>query len=551
MANFLPTSVEKAILRLFDDLGTPVSLKVKILWEAEEWDQLALLELEPKHYVDSDRFWRDAMAVSIVRKLETLPTSFDRKAVAEESFLECERKCFRTNLRLLPYLSPGLPDTEAGVLSYLAKVRKIVKTILGPCPDTHETYEHHSGAHGYKVRGRFGPGATFSDRGQFSTVPDKMSSEPTLTPSSVYYALPWADTLWARACKVAGRSLSFVRGNRFTTVPKDCKRHRGIAIEPSINLFYQLGYGRVIRQRLRKSGIDLTSASDLHKRVACDASIRGDLSTLDLSNASDTVCTNLVKLVLPSDWFAVLTDLRSSHTLFREKWVLLEKFSSMGNGFTFELETLVFLGLMLALPSQGEELIPGHNVHVFGDDIIIPKACSEAAVAVLSFLGLEINRKKSFVDGPFRESCGGDYFLGADVRPHFLKDSPNEPQQLIALANGLRRASKEVPSRLLATRRSWFGVLDGLPSHIRSLCGPSDLGDLCVHDEERFWNTRSRSGIRYIKVYRPARFRKVSWRHFRPDVVLACAAYGTGGGELGVTPRDAVLGYKVGWVARS
>jgi len=135
--NFLPHSVEKSILRLFEDLATPLSLKVSILWRYGEWDQIALCDLEPKHYLDADRFWRDAMATSIVRKLENLPTTFDKKKVAEDTLLACEQQCFRTNLRLLPYLSPGLPDTELGVLSYIKRARKICQSILGPCPDTH------------------------------------------------------------------------------------------------------------------------------------------------------------------------------------------------------------------------------------------------------------------------------------------------------------------------------------------------------------------------------------------------------------------------------
>jgi len=556
--SFLPHTVERAILRIFDDLATPTSLKASLLWKYGEWDQLASMELEPKHYLEAHSYWLDATAVSLVRKLENLPTSFDRKGVAEDNFLASELQCFRSNRRLLPYLSPGLPDTDVGVLSFVKKARKICKDILGPVPDTDETFENpFTGQVGYKVSGRFGPGATFGDRGRLTTVPDKMSSEPTITTGAMLYLFPWYDTLWASACRISGKDPLYVRGNRFTTVPKDCKKDRGIAIEPSINLFYQLGYGRVIRNRLRVSGLDLTKGQDIHKRVACEASIEGHLCTLDLSNASDTVCFNLVKLLLPDDWFSVLRDLRSSHTLFRKDWRLLEKFSSMGNGFTFELETLIFLCLAMALPSD-QKLEIGRNVYVFGDDIIIPSNCSKAMIAVLSFLGLSINEGKSFIDGPFRESCGGDYFLGVDVRPFFLKDSPNEPQQLISFANGLKRSSNEDPRRFAALRRGWFGVLDGLPSHIRSLRGPKDLGDLCIHDEESSWRCRQRSGIRYIKVYRPAKYRKVSWRNFRPDVTLASAVYGVPSGSRkvdsqngGIIPRNAVSGYKVGWVARS
>jgi hypothetical protein len=357
--------------------------------------------------------------------------------------------------------------------------------------------------------------------------------------------------MWAKACASSGKEVSFVPGNRFTTVPKDCEKDRGIAIEPSINVFYQLGYGRVIRRRLKDSGIDLTNGQDIHRRLAREASIRGHLVTLDLSNASDTICRNLVKLLLPRKWFTVLNDLRSKKTEFRGRWHVLEKFSSMGNGFTFELETLIFLGLLLGLSRSDHKLLPGKNVFVYGDDIILPSEYSKDVVPMLSFFGLTVNKRKTFVDGPFRESCGGDYFLGEDVRPYFLKELPNEPQQLISMANGIRALAKDSKVRSRVIARAWLCILDALPSNIRSLRGPSDLGDLCVHDDEERWQFRWRHGIRYIKVYRPARYRKVSWSNFRPDVTLASAVYGVPWGNGGIIPRNSLASYKIGWVPRS
>ncbi|DAD50181.1 TPA_asm: RNA-directed RNA polymerase, partial [ssRNA phage Esthiorhiza.2_36] len=511
MSKPLPRYVERAVLKLLEDLATPTSLKVKTLIMWGEWDQLSSLKVVPEHYLDAEDYWRDAMAVSLLRKLEELPTSVDRKAVAEESFLACEEECFRANRRLYPYLCPGLPDTDEGVHAYFVRARKILSKILGSPP----AY----------VEGRFGPGSTFGDRGQFCTVPDKMSSEPTLTPAAWPFHFQWLGTQWSKAVASAGKGPTYVQGNRFTTVPKDSTKHRGIAVEPSINVFFQLGYGRVLRKRLGDAGINLRDGQDIHRRLACEASIRGHLATLDLSNASDTVSRNLVKLLLPPRWFDILSDLRSTKTLFRGHWHLLEKFSSMGNGFTFELETLIFLGLILACDPTGVDLVPGKTVFVFGDDIIIPTSYSKVVISALEFSGLTVNEAKSFSSGPFRESCGGDYFLGVDVRPHFLKELPFEPQHFISFANGIRRSAKGDPDRSRRTHRAWLSILDALPNAIRTLRGPEDLGDLCVHDVEKHWRFRWRSQIRYIRVYRPARFRKVSWSNFRSDVVLASAVY--------------------------
>lgn len=545
--------VRDVVLRLCEDLATPVSLSVALLVRYEEWDQLSLKRVDPGHYLSSESYWADSQIVDLLRKASDLPTTIDRKAVAVENFWISEKECFRTNLRLQPYLdhrenfSSG--EVDEGVLFFLDRARKIVSRVLGACPSI--------------LSGRFGPGATFGDRGKLTTVPDKMSSSPTLTPQSFGTLFPWSATAWASACAKAGKIPSFVRGNRFTTVPKDCSKDRGICIEPSLNIFYQLGLGGSIRHKLKAAGLDLQNGQDIHRQVACEASIKRHLSTIDLSNASDSVCTNLVKLLLPPRWYEALDMLRSPFTLLNGKWVRLEKFSSMGNGFTFELETLLFAAISQACLGDSHEESFGSSVFVYGDDIIVPTERSLDVMSALKFLGFSPNSRKTFVGGiPFRESCGGDFFDGVGVRPHQLKELPSEPQHWVSFANGLRRSCNGIASRWSVVRRSWFLILDQLPSAIRGCRGPQDLGDLLLHDEESRWQFRLRSSIRYFRVYRPARYRKVSWQNFRPDVILASALYGVPEGtshmDVGrprpegfVVPRDAVIGYKVGWASRS
>nr|QDH90914.1 MAG: RNA-dependent RNA polymerase [Leviviridae sp.] len=545
---FLPHAAEKAVFRLLEDLATPRSLGIKILIDSGEWDQLALLEVDPKHYSDPESLWRDLQATNLLKKLADLPTTVDRKAAALKTFADCEEQCFRSNRRLFHLTQSDFhfePNDDLSV--FFARARKIASVILGPCPS-------------FNLEGRHGPGATFSDRGQLCTVPDKMSSAPTLTPDAWLFQFVWEGSAWQRAVHSSGRSIKFVSGNRFVTVPKDSMKDRGIAIEPSINVFYQLAYGRVIRQRLNRFGINLTDGQDIHRLLARDASTEGNLCTLDLKNASDTICKNLVKLLLPPSWFRVLDELRSKKTLLpgQTQPRLLEKFSSMGNGFTFELETLIFLCLILATIPGSKA---GSDVFVFGDDLIFPTSASKDVTACLAYCGLTVNTRKSFDEGYFRESCGGDYFDSVAVRPFYLKSSPNEPHELISFANGLRRSCQGSLSRWIICYRAWRAILDGLPSDIRSCRGPEGLGDIVIHDDEN-WVTKTRYSVRYIRVYRPAVFRKVHWSHFRSDVILASALYGTESGTQpnqvggrfslgGVTPRGKVLGYKKGWVAYS
>ncbi len=562
----LPSDLERVYIRLLDVLATPLAERCKSLVKSGGWDDLVKIKVDPSAYTSPEDYFRDVAAVSFIRKCQDVPTTIDRKAVALKGFYDAEQQCRRTNERLAIHFLEGDLDrtndqiaTPEGACSRLiAEARKEMRKMLGRVPND--------------FKGRFGPGATFGDRGQLTTVPDKMTSRPTLTPSAMWWLFPWSSTLWAKACSGDGRQVEFVRGNRFTTVPKDCTKDRGIAVEPSINVFYQLAIGRKIRSALKRNvNIDLTHGQDIHRRVAREASTHGCLATLDLSSASDTVCSNLVKLLLPTDWFELCSSLRSPFTFVEGKWHRLEKFSSMGNGFTFELETAIFLAIILAVRNLRsvreplEALVePGHDVLVYGDDIIIPTDYASDVISALSYCGFQINKEKSFTEGPFRESCGGDYFRGVDVRPFFLKEYPNEPQEWIAVANGIRRMAVGDDGSDLNRcylRNPWFVAMDSLPAHIRRIRGPEELGDLVIHDECERWQTRKRGALNYIRCYRPARYREIGWAHWKPEVVLAAACYGVGNPDRtidslkdrwfstkGIIPRNGVTGYKVGWV---
>jgi hypothetical protein len=104
-------------------------------------------------------------------------------------------------------------------------------------------------------------------------------------------------------------------------------------------------------------------------------------------------------------------------------------YATMGNATTFPVETLVFWALAHAvrLSSDGigytNSLFPEWEdrkaVSVFGDDCIVPTHLAPAYIEACEVVGFEINEAKSFYSsGPgFRESCGGDFLRGENVRP--------------------------------------------------------------------------------------------------------------------------------------
>lgn len=540
----LPGCLRRVVLALLEDLDTPRSLTVKLLIEHGELDQLVRLKVDPQRYATADLYFRDAIATDLLRKCVDLETGIDRKGEAFKAFEAAEKQCYVTNARLEPYLhnGPFNGPTEVRVADFLQRVKQFIAGVLGSLPRD--------------IAARHGPGATIRDRGHRSTVPDKMSSRPTSTFEARCLLPLWSMTAWARAlCQTyPDRSdPEIMPGNRFTSVPKDATRDRGIAIEPSLNVFFQLGVGDSIRSRLRSVGIDLEEGQALHRQVACDASRTGALATIDLSSASDTVCRNLVKLLLPDAWYELLSSLRSPFTDVEGRQYHLQKFSSMGNGYTFELETLIFLGIAIeSCRAQGVTPLIGENVLVYGDDIIVPSECAEGLLSALRFCGFTPNASKTFTTGWFRESCGGDFLRGAPVRAHFLEEFPHEPQDWMSLANGLRRLFFEfygtVETGLGLFQRAWFRVLDNIPSNIRRLRGPSQLGDLVIHDSQERWSCRIRKSIRWFRVWRPVT-KSIPLTKWRPLIQLAAALYGVP--SAGPIPRDAVSGYRFGRVPLS
>lgn len=90
----------------------------------------------------------------------------------------------------------------------------------------------------------------------------------------------------------------------------------------------------------------------------------------------------------------------------------------MGNGCTFPVETLVFYCLIKAI---GNLLGIAGKYSVYGDDLIYPRKIHWAVARVLPALGFTLNMDKTYAQSYFRESCGGDYYRGIDVRPYMVK----------------------------------------------------------------------------------------------------------------------------------
>lgn len=217
--------------------------------------------------------------------------------------------------------------------------------------------------------------------------------------------------------------------NRVEFVPKNWKTQRTIACEPMGNIPFQLAFDTYAKRRLRKVGIDLRNQS-FNQELARLGSLDGSLATVDLEAASDTVAFNTVAWLFPQEWFKFLQDVRSP--LWKGEdgtYHTYAKFSSMGNGSTFTIETLVFAAASYACGSR--------RFKVYGDDIVIEAELAEPLLRLLNFFGFRVNKDKSFSQGPFRESCGTNWYEGVDITPFYLRENPTRKTGLCHMVNGL------------------------------------------------------------------------------------------------------------------
>lgn len=258
--------------------------------------------------------------------------------------------------------------------------------------------------------------------------------------------------------------------SRITTVPKTALTDRTIAIEPLMNVYLQLGVDSIIRQRLKKRWkIDINS-QELNQTLARQGAEDGSYATIDLSAASDTISLKLCEMLLPVAWYDLLLTLRCPKGELDGVVGSFDKVSSMGNGFTFALETLIFG----ALTRLAMKRLKNHSqIAVFGDDIVVPTPVAEALIKLLNIFGFSINSEKSFLDGPFRESCGSDWFLADDVRPVFLTRRVANVLDLYYLHNSLYRLERKLnwvwEIDFQETRRF---IRSYIPTKYRNIYGP-------------------------------------------------------------------------------
>jgi len=437
----VPREVEPHAIKLFlEALDCPRALTVLILYENKEYEQLANLDFSPHLYSHRDAMASAYYATSLLSKYQdfVIP-EIDREKAAFQKFLECESTCRSTNKRFRN-LSCDTLYTGATVWLHDA-VRRKISEILGVF-----TFEE------FLDCADWGPGATTLLKGDSSCAENKFQNENGITRDLFSYltlndgtlALERFSPLWGQQLSTHQPSYSFQVGNKLAFVPKNSKIDRPIAIEPGLNLWFQKAVGQMIRRRLRKCGVDLSDQT-VNQSLALSGSIDNGLCTVDFSSASDMFSRRLVEDLLPPAWYLLMDSCRSHFGYINGSPTLWEKFSSMGNGFTFELESLVFFAMSICcMEYQNIPVSVARNISVYGDDVIIPRESFQLFSALSAFYGFKINQEKTFVNSDFRESCGEHYYRGVCVTPIYLKGRLNAVSDLYRFYNSVRRLARTV-----------------------------------------------------------------------------------------------------------
>lgn len=458
---------------------------------------------------------------------------------ALESFMKAEHRCKWMNRKFLA-LNRNFSEDE----SFLSVARSWIRYVLGDVPDLAKVYQYAD----------FSGGAALGVHGNATNLMRKLQvNRWTVSPGALPYLAAALSQNFHYAFRFAQSGPSGIRSfhvseddmrrycelvsyNKVEYVPKTAKTHRSIAVEPLGNVYLQKGVDKLMREHLKRVGIDLKWQHP-NQEMARLGSLSGDeegFCTIDLSAASDSVSIGLVKNLLPPEWFELLDRLRSPsfRTSGSDKEHRYHKFCSMGNGFCFPLETLIFASLCHAAGCGRA----GIDFRVYGDDIVVRRRYFPVVMSFLKKCGFKPNKKKTFFEGPFRESCGGNWYGGIDVTPFTLDFKLDSLSSLFKFVNLARR--NDLTSVFLS--ECVADVLSVIPDRwllFRPFKGPVDsaIDSLDVTYSVKAMKSFSRSKV---LPWRNQRYQSPTWwevhavpvsdtvRSVLPDVVMAAALRG-------------------------
>lgn len=270
----------------------------------------------------------------------------------------------------------------------------------------------------------------------------------------IYRAALCETSSWAEAELLRFHDYGFTRveGGKLFFVLKNVDEARTCCTEPGLNGIVQQGIRGFLERRLVEYfNINVETQPAVNRELAQQGSVDGSFGTIDLTSASDSNSLSLFRKHVYSSFLKglILASRCEVAVLPNGDIERLRMVSTMGNAYTFPLMTI-----LLASAAQAclDLMDPGARFSVFGDDIVVPTRCYSFLIRMLEKLGYQPNRRKSFGVGPFRESCGHDYYNGHFVRGVYVK-SLETPAYVYSAFNRLTRWSAYTGISLTGTLR--------------------------------------------------------------------------------------------------
>ena len=388
--------------------------------------------------------WVTAQAEAAVKKL--IDPAYDRWPATRAAWFSTEHRCMRNNQRfavMRARILSGQPPTNDDDTNRLC--RRFYEALRFALGDTFPTEEVCESAY-------YGPGSTVSVRGREVHYVRKVETFEcgALARDMAVEALRHDRAVWSQVgldphystnpsaiegFKRVTRELLAKSGepsDRLMFIHKSITALRSIGAQPTSTGMLQLGVHAIGVPILRRLGVDLEDQS-WNQRGAYEGSrdwrLPNPYCTLDKSNASNLLSLGLIQTFFPPAWGKALCRMRT--TSYEAPPELgggthsYHMYAGMGNGTTFFVETLVFWAIAYAtsLHDEVESFVSERAYAIYGDDVVLRRNHALRYQRFAMFLGFQFNKEKTFLDGPFRESCGADYFEGINVRPAYPSSS--------------------------------------------------------------------------------------------------------------------------------
>lgn len=399
-------------------------------------------------------FGRCAQFVAMVTKYpydkEQMP-GLDPDTAAVEGFLKSERRNRRINSVLRAYRVRDRARHPAQSF-----MREWISSVIGESPNLKSILS----------RCDFSNGASLGVHGKATHFGNKCAKQLTSTPTALKYftlgvlnneqllsyystelaaqsgkSIPLGDIVClASAGELRDyfeREVKLVQEDKLSCVPKRYDRARTVGTPPTCNTFVQKGIDLEMRAFLRdRVNLDL-SFQCVNQQMAFEgqsSEYKGiPYITLDVKDASNSILIEVVRALVSEEWFSFLNETRSPGCILpdgsRHRY---ELFCSMGNGFCFPLETLIFSSMCVAACKLVGSPV---DFRVYGDDIIVRQDVALVLCEILRAYGCRLNLSKSFIHGPFRESCGANWYEGQDVTPAYWRNAVTRRDGLHAIHN--------------------------------------------------------------------------------------------------------------------